>query len=166
MDNSVTACSICNFMKLNHDVEKYVKICKTIASHRGLISEKVSYPECFSDSKTRKNYRDYANNTRRVMVLEKPVFEVLLLNDCFYCGKKNNPPEHYNGIDRIDSNNRNYEKGNVVACCKTCNTLKWTLGQHQFLEHVKNVAIYYDFEDESKHPPTTWAKKTKHPIIL
>ena len=173
IENSVTACSICNFVKLDHSVEKYVKICKTIASYKGLIEEKISYPEVFADSKSKKAYKvrdgqsvhlfshfvkqQYANNTNRIMVVDKPTFEVLLLGDCYYCGKKNDPPKHYNGIDRIDNKNRKYELNNTVTCCKTCNTLKWSMEVNDFLKHVKKVAEFYDFENPNIHPPKTWA---------
>lgn len=168
LSNSVTACAICNFIKLDYSVEDFVKICKTIASHRGLIAEKVSYLDVFRNSPTPKSYRQYANGTHRVMALDKPTFDVLLLGDCFYCGKPNDPPHHFNGIDRIDSKNRKYELGNVLTCCKTCNTLKWSFTQEEFFHHVRNVAEYYDFSDPKKHPPKTWTRgrSKEEPIEL
>ncbi len=78
--------------------------------------------------------------------MDKATFDTLLLQDCFYCGKRNNPPFHYNGVDRVDSTNRSYEIGNVVTCCKTCNSLKWSFSKEIFLRHVKKVALFLNEE--------------------
>lgn len=47
--------------------------------------------------------------------------EELISNSCHYCGGNLN--EHGSGLDRMD-NSKGYIKGNVVPCCKDCNTLK------------------------------------------
>jgi hypothetical protein len=47
----------------------------------------------------------------------------------------------YNGIDRIDST-RGYLVGNVVACCKYCNTSKNTMTQKDFKQFIKRVYEY------------------------
>lgn len=44
----------------------------------------------------------------------------------------------YNGIDRIDSS-KGYVKGNVVACCGTCNKAKLVMTQPEFLAWVERV---------------------------
>lgn len=164
LDNSVSACPICNLIRLDYSMTDFVHICRTIASHRGLVSERWRYPEAFRNSPTVKTYKVYANATNRVMMLDKPTFDVMLLGDCFYCGKRNEPGIHQNGIDRIDSQNRKYEIGNVVTCCRTCNSLKWNLPQNRFLQHVTNVAHYCDLT----RPVTTFSvgEASVDPIIL
>ena len=47
--------------------------------------------------------------------------ERLISNSCHYCGGPLN--EHGSGLDRMD-NSKGYIRGNVVPCCKDCNTLK------------------------------------------
>jgi hypothetical protein len=76
------------------------------------------------------------------MKMDMATFDTLLLQDCFYCGKRNNPPLHYNGVDRVDSSNRCYEISNCVACCKSCNSLKWSFSKDLFMEHVRRVALH------------------------
>ena len=74
----------------------------------------------------------------------------LILADCEYCGSgptntwrtTNRQGEteelHYNGIDRIDSA-RGYEDGNVVPCCKLCNTGKMNLTLPEFQDWIRRV---------------------------
>lgn len=89
-------------------------------------------------------YRMYAQGTNRVMAMDKGSFDALVLQDCYYCGKRNEAGVHCNGVDRIDSSNRRYETANVVPCCKTCNSLKWSFSQAKFLQHVRRVALHFD----------------------
>jgi hypothetical protein len=165
--NCFPACAMCNMIRLDYSPVDYGKICKTIASHRGLVSERWHFPEPFRDSPTVKTYRMYAHGTNRVMALDKPTFDALLLQDCFYCGKANVPGVHCNGVDRIDSRNRRYELSNVVACCKTCNSLKWSLSQDRFLQHVRAVALHFDIESPPlARPFLRLGADPDNPIVL
>jgi len=83
-------------------------------------------------------------------------FKKISLEKCFYCGLENSNIAidrntngnktsdcvvKYNGIDRIDST-RGYLVGNVVACCKYCNTSKNTMTQKDFKQFIKRVYEY------------------------
>jgi hypothetical protein len=72
---------------------------------------------------------------------------------CFYCGtessnfatdrnscgnKTSDTIVRYNGIDRIDSKG-GYTKGNMVACCKYCNTAKNIMSQSEFMAFIERV---------------------------
>ena len=69
---------------------------------------------------------------------------------CFVCGAKfSNEWDgyKYNGIDRVD-NEKGYEEGNVVPCCKICNVAKHDMEQKDFIfwarsvaEHTKNLFL-------------------------
>ena len=78
---------------------------------------------------------------------------------CFYCGEHpqsslkdvnkvyrnklvSNTQIKFNGIDRIDSQ-KGYIKGNVVSCCKKCNTAKNTMTTEEFKQWIKKVYMYY-----------------------
>lgn len=78
---------------------------------------------------------------------------------CFYCGEYpqsilkdvnkvyrnklvSNTQIKFNGIDRIDSQ-KGYIKGNVVNCCKKCNTAKNTMTTEEFKQWIKKVYMYY-----------------------
>jgi len=82
----------------------------------------------------------------------------LFKGNCFYC---DTPPSNttnrprtngafiYNGIDRVD-NNKGYEDGNVVSCCKTCNMMKKTLSQTEFINHIESIHHHFH-KDEVKN---------------
>ena len=85
------------------------------------------------------------------------LFEKMIYDDCFYCGS---PPRQtildgqfkgvrtsdksitVNGIDRIDSS-VGYVDGNVVTCCKYCNTAKSSLTQDEFKLLISNIYRHY-----------------------
>ncbi len=67
---------------------------------------------------------------------------------CHYCGespskivtKKNMYGSFtYNGIDRLD-NDLGYSVGNSVSCCETCNYLKNSYSETEFLDIVEKIA--------------------------
>lgn len=69
----------------------------------------------------------------------------MVRQNCFYCGEK--PSICFkvasgiegficNGIDRLD-NNKGYESGNVVPCCKQCNRAKLKRNQEEFMVWIK-----------------------------
>ena len=75
----------------------------------------------------------------------------LITKECFYSGAKfSNEWDgyKYNGIDRVD-NEKGYEEGNVVPCCKICNVAKHDMAQKDFIfwarsvaDHTKNLSLY------------------------
>lgn len=44
----------------------------------------------------------------------------------------------YNGLDRID-NAKDHSPENVLPCCTTCNIMRGTLDQAEFLAHVRRI---------------------------
>jgi len=57
---------------------------------------------------------------------------------CSYCGDDVSK-ETGGGLDRVD-NNVGYEKDNLKVCCKICNSMKSTLSEEEFRNHI--VKIY------------------------
>jgi len=53
----------------------------------------------------------------------------------------------FNGIDRTDSS-KGYVWGNVVSCCKYCNTAKNTMSEDEFINFIKRV--YENFKRNSR----------------
>jgi hypothetical protein len=74
-------------------------------------------------------------------------FQSLISGNCHYCGSS---PENftklrsgvrnisYNGVDRVDQS-KPYELGNLVSCCKTCNSMKSKLSVQTFLEQTSKI---------------------------
>jgi hypothetical protein len=97
-------------------------------------------------------------------------FELLSHAECFYCGippssefrshVRFGPKKHccnkcpgcfyYHGLDRVDSS-RGYEVGNVVPCCRLCNTAKMDMSVTDFLRHSELMFANLSF----------WAERIK-----
>jgi hypothetical protein len=99
-----------------------------------------------------KNYICHAAVYDRVFKLTKNQFNVLISDNCSYCGspphsiiksKSKRRPNQiiYNGIDRVD-NDRGYTIRNCVTCCETCNRMKLELSRQTFLDHVAKIVSY------------------------
>ena len=92
------------------------------------------------------SYKRNAKNKSLVFKLTKKEIKEMLLANCYYCNKK--PFSilqtrcygefKYNGIDRKD-NMKGYEKQNTVSCCKTCNYMKKTMSEDEFLRWIKEI---------------------------
>lgn len=66
------------------------------------------------------------SNFKNEEMISKTEFDLIVFNDCHYCGKKGP-----NGIDRND-NSKGYINGNCVPCCKHCNYVKGDLSIKDF----------------------------------
>lgn len=110
-------------------------------------------------SKFKDYYKYNARKRGLYFGLSDEYLKELSQRPCFYCGaepknvvkaqrsqkmKLENPTlwEYgffkCNGIDRIDPL-QGYLQGNVVACCRTCNTAKLNMTQDEFYSWVKRV---------------------------
>jgi len=91
-------------------------------------------------------HHQHCLRTGRRSTLTPDEFNSLLLGNCHYCGS---PPFNrtkllhsaniaYNGIDRVDQSGQ-YQIGNVVSCCKHCNSMKSSRPVSDFLAQVKKI---------------------------
>lgn len=94
----------------------------------------------------------YKNSARRrdlsFDITDEQFFE-LTKQTCFYCGGEpssvsaskdlNNGSYTYNGVDRVD-NTKGYSVDNIVTCCGSCNMMKKTMDQEDFINKCKEVA--------------------------
>jgi hypothetical protein len=69
--------------------------------------------------------------------ITKDDFNFLMHQPCSYCGKI----YKINSVDRIDSK-KGYLKDNVQPICYRCNIMKSNLTHKDFLEHIKNIALF------------------------
>lgn len=86
-------------------------------------------------------YRDFSAGKRgyEFSLTHDEIKKLIVGAPCFYCGKKPMYSEYikdcgkivFNGIDRVD-NSLGYVSGNVVACCKQCNTMKSNVSLKKF----------------------------------
>lgn len=70
-------------------------------------------------------------------------FEGIVAKPCHFCGKQNDPPNHHNGLDRLDSTVRVYTLTSCVSCCGTCNVAKYRYTEEEFLTQVLAVARFW-----------------------
>jgi len=93
------------------------------------------------------NYMSNSKRKNREFSLSPEQFYALMGGLCYYCGspalssmkeKFNMPDLWFNGVDRLDSS-KGYDIGNVVSCCKVCNTAKNTLSESDFKDWVDRV---------------------------
>ncbi len=96
-------------------------------------------------------FAQYKSGAKRRMLdfaVEPAELKALFQSRCSYCSREPNQVKRgrhtygdfvYNGVDRIDSS-RGYVRGNVVACCKTCNVAKARMSHSEFIEHCRGIA--------------------------
>lgn len=111
----------------------------------------------FGESLFLKVYRYYTTNAQRrnlEFIIDRNSFKRLLEQNCYYCGthpnRKINPPSSWSkawkelniyyvtGVDRVDPD-KGYTLDNCVSCCKTCNKIKSTLTEKEFLNHITTI---------------------------
>ncbi|CAE8663525.1 unnamed protein product, partial [Polarella glacialis] len=146
LTNTETACAHCNLAKGHHTEEAFVEICRHVASQKGL-GDFGRFPDRFRDNISKKSRSCYLADTK-THALTNAQFREIVEKPCFYCGKEPRKGEHYNGLDRLDNTVRVYTSESCVACCGTCNIMKYRWTLEEFLEHCKRVATYEEEEEE------------------
>lgn len=92
--------------------------------------------------------------------LTKWDFVTLSGSPCFYCGDwpnqrlpgdlyRRHPDFRYTGIDRRD-NAIGYIITNLVSCCWSCNRMKGTMAEADFIDQATKIAAHRDFQTTSK----------------
>jgi len=140
VDNVVTCCRQCNFMKGGTDVDVFIGRCIHIATYAGLFQGKL-FPVLFPDriSTYFKRYVSRALERGYNFNLTEDQFNDVISMDCYLCGKKNSK-HHQNGVDRIDSS-IDYNMDNVKACCASCNYFKNEFDLDDVYEKCVDVAL-------------------------
>ncbi len=75
-------------------------------------------------------YKFRAKVKRKTFSLTRDQFLTFWQQPCYYCGTGIETV----GLDRIH-NNKGYTIDNVVSCCKTCNFMKRSMSQKEFIAH-------------------------------
>lgn len=97
------------------------------------------------------HYRGSAKIRGLCFNLSKEEISELSLQNCYYCGVVPSNRTHsgnkklvyiYQGIDRKNSD-LGYIKGNVLPCCKTCNSAKGIMTKEEFENWASRLAIKY-----------------------
>lgn len=124
--------------------------------------ENFSVCECVSTRKAKEEtaikslYNGYirqANDRGIKFEISVDDFKIITKKRCQYCGiepsnicKRKRSVYVYNGLDRIDSE-KNYTLDNVVPCCSQCNTIKWDMSYHDFINKIKTIYNHLHLKD-------------------
>ena len=97
--------------------------------------------------RSRSSYISQSSTHSKTHSLSNAQFAAIVARPCHYCGKAPRAPRdrdrgHFNGLDRLDSDNRVYAEGTVVACCGECNMLKYKYAEDAFIAQRVAVATF------------------------
>lgn len=136
-------CPVCgSITKKRQDSVKRRKSCGC-SRYQRKVNPEVAYKRLY------KKYKRGAEDRDLEFTLSYKHFKGMITSPCSYCGSdlssllcssKNNCVE-YNGIDRAN-NDVGYTKNNCVTCCGTCNIMKGSLGQQEFLIKVALISAH------------------------
>lgn len=107
--------------------------------------------EKFYNSVQRRLYTmKYSANVRgkEIKVSDEKLIKLLSEKRCFYCGMD----WIKTGIDRI-INEKDYEDGNMVTCCKTCNIMKNTISLDFFIKICKHISSMQGLSEFEEYYP-------------
>jgi len=123
LDNCVSCCKMCNYMKGSCSDEVFIKRIEHILTFQNKISGNL-YPDCFANHNCSpyKRYKERALQKSIEYLITEDDYNQIIIKNCFMCGKKSDE-NHTNGIDRFD-NNKGYFIDNVNSCCGECNFIK------------------------------------------
>jgi hypothetical protein len=137
LENCVSCCSLCNYLKNKFSIDIFIKRVQHIVSY--IKENKCIYEDYFPDFISG-NYNQYiisAKNRDIEFLLCEDTFNSITKKDCYMCGKKNNI-NHRNGIDRFD-NALGYIETNCKSCCNTCNMMKNRFSYEDILDKFNKI---------------------------
>jgi len=139
MENIVSCCEMCNFMKGSMSESTFTKCVKHIATFHKKIEGELC-PEIFKDVKmvTYSKSKISAISRNIYFDISKEQFNEKKKENCYLCGKQNTVT-HMNGIDRVDSS-IGYIESNIKSCCGTCNYMKNNYVLDSFLDKCIQIA--------------------------
>ena len=140
LDNIVSCCEICNFMKGTLTPEVFVKRVEHILTCQNIIQGNL-YPEYFIDcnSGSYSQYKSRAQKADFIFEISKEEYNLIIKQKCYLCHKKT-LNLHTNGIDRIDSK-IGYVETNIKSCCSQCNYMK---NNYEFDEFINKLKLIYE----------------------
>ena len=158
VDNCVSCCSSCNYMKCSLSVDVFLKRIEHILSYNNKIKGRY-FPEeyCDTDAASYNRYKTRAENKSLPFVLTENEYNIIINSQCYLCGRKS-CEKYKNGIDRID-NNLGYVISNVKTCCGSCNHIKKDMSLDELFNKMTEIYM----KCKHKVEPTTIINQTHKP---
>jgi len=140
MDNCVSCCKTCNFMKCSLSADVFLKRIEHILTYNNKINGRY-FPEefCDTDAASYNRYKIRANNKSLPFELTKDEYDIIVNSQCYLCGRKSYE-KYKNGIDRID-NNLGYIMSNVKSCCGSCNFIKKDMELNELFNKMTEIYL-------------------------
>ena len=141
LENCVSCCSLCNYLKNKMPIDTFIKRVQHIVTYS--TSKNSLFMDYFPDfiSGNYKGYIISAKNRNIDFVLSETMFNNIVKNNCYMCGKRNNET-HQNGIDRY-CNSIGYIEDNCKSCCNTCNMMKNRFSYNDIMNKFNKI-MYND----------------------
>jgi hypothetical protein len=141
IDNCVSCCKMCNYMKCGLDRDIFICICEHITTFNHLSENGKLFEEAFYNYNPNYGSCKHGANKRNIdFEISKNDYLATISEPCYICGKKNND-KHTNGIDRFDSK-FGYTIDNIRSCCGTCNYMKKDYEYDTFIDKCKQIYEY------------------------
>jgi hypothetical protein len=142
--NCIPCCTQCNIMKKDHDLITFIKICQHIATINNKFNGNIDYN--LFETSSNPSFTTYVKGAQERKLdfnLGLKDFTSLINSHCAYCNTSVET-ELYNGAGGIDRKNNliGYTKINSVSCCKTCNFLKHTQSDTDFIKKCAVISKY------------------------
>ena len=140
--NCVPCCEMCNRMKSNYDINKFLKIIKYLVRINEFTEKKPNDKykklfECCKNPLFKEVGKDSSDDKPKPVGITKKIWKECIVKPCFYC-KNNFNNKGASGIDRIDSR-FGYFENNIVPACGTCNKMKNIMLPHEFYNKIKKI---------------------------
>lgn len=158
MDNCVSCCKTCNYMKCSLSVDVFLKRLEHILTYNNKIKGRY-FPEefCDTDARSYNEYKRRADNKSLPFELSEEEYDIITSSQCYLCGRKSYE-KYKNGIDRTD-NNLGYIMSNVKSCCGSCNYIKNDIELRELFNKMTEIYL----KCKNKVETTTIISKTHKP---
>ena len=158
MDNCMSCCKICNYMKGSLPIDVFLKRIEHILTYNNKIKGRYFTEEfCDIDAISYNEYKSRANNKTLPFEITSEEYNIIINSQCYLCGRKS-CETYKNGIDRID-NNLGYIMSNVKPCCGSCNYIKRDMGLDELFEKMTEIFMKCKIKVET----TIFVSKTHKP---
>ena len=142
INNVVSCCIMCNYMKRIDLPEIFIKKVKNIIDYhkynKNIETISKSYNSKITLAQHFKNYINRAKKSNIEFTINFEEFKKIILDSCYLCGKKSENNIHLNGIDRVN-NKEGYILTNCKSCCRDCNFMKNDYNLYVFIEKLESI---------------------------